>query len=491
VQGRILAKRWRLLSELGKGGMGSVWRAEHVELSTPAAVKLIDPMIADSDEALSRFKREAQAAATLRSPHVVQILDYGVDQGTPYIAMELLEGETLAARLRRVGRLPPEATANILTYVARAVGKAHDIGVIHRDLKPDNIFLVPYEDEELAKVLDFGIAKRKGTGSLGGPETRTGSLLGTPFYMSPEQASGRKEVDHRTDIWAMAVIAFECLTGRRPFVDEMLGGLVLAICTEAPPVPSSVAPVPAGFDQWFARGTAKDAGQRFQSVKEQTSELCVVCGLGHRRDSMPSAPPARALAGGTARLEGGPGYRTGSAAVTPPKSLQAGASGGSGLGSTSTQAPPSSVSVSSFVSRSRIGLLLVVAGVVVLVAGAIAAFTVRSSPGDTSSAASAPAMDPPAYPAWSVVEQSDDVVVTPVASASSSKEQEVLVQPKETEVARAASSAPAPKRIATPAVPHRAPPAAVKDVGAATPARSAPVAPRRDPRERLNTDLGL
>jgi serine/threonine protein kinase len=277
----LVVGRYLLRRQLGQGGMGSVWEAEHTALRAAVAVKLIDPAIAGSPDALSRFMREAQASASLRSPHVVQILDYGVDQGRPYIAMELLDGESLAQRLARVSRLSPRETALILTHVARAISKAHEAGIVHRDLKPDNIFIVQNDDEEVAKVLDFGVAKAigMGLGSSAGSGTRTGALLGTPYYMSPEQAEGTKAVDHRTDIWAMAVIAFECLTGRRPFESEALGGLLLSICTRPLPIPSQYGPVPPGFDAWFAVGAARSLSERFHSAKQAASELRTVCGI--------------------------------------------------------------------------------------------------------------------------------------------------------------------------------------------------------------------
>ncbi|MFS8070724.1 MAG: serine/threonine-protein kinase, partial [Byssovorax sp.] len=195
--GRVIAGRYRLVSQLGQGGMGSVWRADHMSLSSPVAIKLIDPEIARRPEMLERFQREAQSSAALRSPHVVQIFDYGVDEGVPYIAMELLEGESLAGRIARLGRLPYADTVRVVSHVGRALAKAHEAGVIHRDLKPDNVFLVKNDDKEIAKVLDFGIAKilGNGPGSAKGNATRTGSILGTPSYMSPEQAQGTKTID--------------------------------------------------------------------------------------------------------------------------------------------------------------------------------------------------------------------------------------------------------------------------------------------------------
>lgn len=280
LEGRILAGRYRLLSQLGRGGMGSVWRAEHMDLGTPAAVKLIDDTFAQSPEAMTRFRREAQAAASLRSANVVQILDYGVDGETPYIAMELLEGESLADRIERFGQIDPESCVSLLMQVSKALSRAHEQGIVHRDLKPDNIFLSRDGDDVVAKVLDFGIAKRTGALQTSSDmSTRTGSLMGTPYYMSPEQASGRRQVDHRTDIWAFAVIAYEALTGRRPFDDSNLGGLLLSICTESPQPASRFAALPPAFDAWFARCTAKDPAGRFDSIREATAELCRVFGM--------------------------------------------------------------------------------------------------------------------------------------------------------------------------------------------------------------------
>jgi eukaryotic-like serine/threonine-protein kinase len=275
---QILSGKYRLERELGRGGMGSVWLAQHLTLRSPVAIKLIDAEIVTNPEALSRFLREAQAAASLRSPHVVQILDHGVDEGVPFIVMELLDGESLAARLERQRRLSPPETAHLLTQVGRAMTKAHEAGIVHRDLKPDNIFIVKNDEEEIAKVLDFGIAKSHthGVGAVSSA-TRTGSVLGTPYYMSPEQAEGAKSVDHRTDIWAMGVIAWECLLGARPFEAETLGGLLLAICARDLPTPSRSGAVPAGFDAWFARACSRDVSQRFATAKEAALELRNVC----------------------------------------------------------------------------------------------------------------------------------------------------------------------------------------------------------------------
>ncbi len=271
--GTILAGKYRLEGVIGVGGMGTVYQAEHLALKAPVAIKVIDREVEEGDVALSRFMREAQSAASLRSPHVVQILDYGMEGRRPFMVMEMLEGEPLNARIKRLGTLSPGETFRVISHVAKAVAKAHEAGIVHRDLKPDNIFLVHNEGDEVAKVLDFGVAKVSATALDGDGHTRTGSLLGTPYYMSPEQAQGNRDIDARSDLWALGVIAFECLTGTRPFSSDGLGDLVLQICIRDIPVPSSINPVPPEFDSWFLKACARDLAERFQSAKELAEEL--------------------------------------------------------------------------------------------------------------------------------------------------------------------------------------------------------------------------
>ena len=175
----VVAERFRLVRLLGRGGMGSVWLAQHLGLDIPCAVKFIEGEYAAMPEAQARFEREAKAAAALRSPHVVQILDHGIWQGTPYMAMELLDGEDLGKRLQRLGRMTPHELMHVIGQVSRALTKAHAAGIVHRDLKPDNIFIVKDDDREIAKVLDFGIAKQSGQ-ALEGGATKTCLLYTSP-----------------------------------------------------------------------------------------------------------------------------------------------------------------------------------------------------------------------------------------------------------------------------------------------------------------------
>jgi eukaryotic-like serine/threonine-protein kinase len=248
-------------------------------------VKFIDAEHAESAEARRRFENEARAAATLRSKHVVEVYDHGLmEDGRPFIVMEFLDGEPLDKRLDRVGRLPPRDTARLVAMICRALAKAHAAGIVHRDLKPDNVFLV-WDDEDgsdVAKVVDFGIAKF--TDSQGPTSaTRTGSVLGTPYYMSPEQARGLRTVDHRSDLWSVGVIAYRCITGHLPFEGEAVGDILVKLCTAPLPVPSALVPdAPPGFDAWFTRALSRETEGRFQSAPELATSLALVCGLSVR-----------------------------------------------------------------------------------------------------------------------------------------------------------------------------------------------------------------
>ncbi|HKO91871.1 MAG TPA: serine/threonine-protein kinase, partial [Polyangiaceae bacterium] len=209
--GQIVGERYRLEELLERGAMGSVWRAEQVRLRAPAAVKFLDPSLIGDPEMRERFIQEARSAAAVRSVHVVQIMDFGSEGDLPYIAMEFLAGENLDTRLSTRGTLTPAELNKIFAEVARGLSQAHKLGVVHRDVKPGNIFLAREGEHEVTKLIDFGIAKVKAdalkfTQIVG---TQLGTLLGTPQYMSPEQVRGSSNVDHRTDLWALAIIACE------------------------------------------------------------------------------------------------------------------------------------------------------------------------------------------------------------------------------------------------------------------------------------------
>jgi serine/threonine-protein kinase len=264
--------------------MGSVWVADHVGLQIPCALKFIHEDAEVTDEHRSRFKQEAHAAARLKSRYVVQMLDHGVWKNAPYIAMELLEGELLSTRLEREKKLSPAATLSIMRGVARALASATELGIVHRDLKPENIFLVAEAGEEYPKVLDFGVAKLTQPHLGGSHRTKTGALIGTPWYMSPEQIDGTLPVDQRSDLWALSVIAYQCVTGELPFESTALGNLMLKIVNGPRPVPTEIAPdLPPGFDAWWARSSEREAELRFQTAEAWFEAL--------ERALDPNAPP--------------------------------------------------------------------------------------------------------------------------------------------------------------------------------------------------------
>jgi serine/threonine-protein kinase len=277
--GAVVGGRYRLVAPLGAGAMGEVWRADQLAIAAPVAIKLIDlATTRDAANVRARFLEEARAAAQLKSAHVVRILDHGVDGRVAFIAMELLEGETLGDRLARVRRLEPREIALVVSEVALALGQAHEAGIVHRDLKPQNVFLARVDGREVAKILDFGIAKRAAAADVH-LQTHAGVVVGTPAYMSPEQTLGHP-VDWRSDLWQLGAITYECLVGRCPFAASTLGGLFMAICSGPVPVPSAVADVPPGFDAWFARALARPPAERFQSARELAAALGAVLAPG-------------------------------------------------------------------------------------------------------------------------------------------------------------------------------------------------------------------
>lgn len=273
VPGAQITKAVALLEPLSSGGMGSVWLADHLGLKTRVVVKFMLLGLDANDSARSRFSREAAAAAQVKSPHVVQMLDHGVsDDGVPFIVMEHLEGHDLGDEIEQHGALDPAKVIAIVIQVAKALSKVHAAGLLHRDIKPDNIFLCAGEEDVFVKLLDFGVAKSSslehGDLSLDG-ETKTGQIVGTPYYMSPEQVTAQKNIDHRSDLWALGVVAYEALTGQRPYDGPSFGALAVKIATGSPPKPSEVNPaLPSTVDLWFEKACARDPAERFSSAKE-------------------------------------------------------------------------------------------------------------------------------------------------------------------------------------------------------------------------------
>ena len=290
---------YRLLQEIGKGGMGTVWLAEHVMLGRRAAIKLLHPMYTARQDIVTRFFNEARAATAIADPGIVQIFDFGhhVD-GTAFIAMEMLEGEPLDRRLVRLGRLAPGDALRIMRQVASSLGVAHARGIVHRDLKPENVIVV-HDPEvvggERAKILDFGIAKLTGDPST---QTTTSAVMGTPLYMSPEQCRGAGQVDQRSDVYSLGCMLFSLVTGGPPFQAEGSGDVLAMHLRELPPAPSSRLPgLPPAFDRLVLRCLAKEPHQRFASG----TELAVAIGEVSAPASGPAWPRTASTSSGVAR----------------------------------------------------------------------------------------------------------------------------------------------------------------------------------------------
>ncbi|MBX3215370.1 MAG: serine/threonine protein kinase [Labilithrix sp.] len=278
--GMMVTPSVKLVRPLGEGGMGAVWVADHLALRTQVVVKFIAAGLKDSKEATERFSREAAAAAQVKSPHVVQTFDHGFTaDGVPYIVMELLEGRDLGAFLDAEKRCSPQLVVEIIAQLARALDRAHERGIVHRDIKPGNLFLCDGGSGDVfVKLLDFGIAKGVDV-PLIDSGTKTGAMIGSPFYMSPEQILGSKTLDHRSDLWSVGVVAYEALTGDKPFDAETMGGLAIKIHSEPLPSPSARVPgLSPAVDAWFQRACARAVTDRFGTAKEMAEALAAALG---------------------------------------------------------------------------------------------------------------------------------------------------------------------------------------------------------------------
>jgi serine/threonine-protein kinase len=261
--------------------MGKVWVGYHHRLKTRVAVKFVHEKITGDNpgEAIKRFEHEASTASQIKSPHVVQIFDSGVTaEGEPYIVMELLEGQSLGERIRTSGPLSWNEAATVIAQVARALTKAHEIGIVHRDIKPDNIFLCRSDEGLHCKILDFGIAKQTRLPAMGGLTT-DGKIVGTPEFMSPELVLEDRMVDYRADLWALGVVMYSAITSQLPFTGKTLGQLCLNLVNKRPVAPSQIrADLPPGADSWFAKALHRQSEQRYASAREMAVTFAAVLG---------------------------------------------------------------------------------------------------------------------------------------------------------------------------------------------------------------------
>ena len=274
--GQILDGRYKIESALGEGGMGLVYKAVHTALQKPLAIKVLKPEVSKNEEIVARFKQEAQSASAIGNQHIIDISDFGVaPDGSTYFVMEFLTGKSLTEALEEIEgqRLPTERSVHIAKQLSKALGAAHERGIVHRDMKPDNVQLIERGgDSDFVKVLDFGIAKVGGSTSK---LTQAGQVFGTPHYMSPEQCAGTA-VDHTTDIYAVGVILYEMATGQVPFDADNLMGILTKHLYENPVPPHELPPpvdVPPAFEAIILKCLAKKPDHRYQSMAELLADL--------------------------------------------------------------------------------------------------------------------------------------------------------------------------------------------------------------------------
>lgn len=274
--GRRVGK-YEIVRVIARGGMGTVYEAINTHIGKRVAMKFVDAELARNKDSVARFQREAEAASAVESGHIVTIFDSGsTDDGLPFLVMELCRGEDLGHRLRKVGRLELDAALDITAQILRGLCRAHEAGIVHRDLKPDNIFLTEQDDgSTFVKILDFGISKmRRGAGAIDKTITKQGTVLGTPYYMSPEQAQALPDVDERTDLWSTGAILFEALTGKPPHDGHSYEQVIVHICTKDvldarvhnPGIPDKLA-------EFLKKALCRDRERRFQNAREMLDAL--------------------------------------------------------------------------------------------------------------------------------------------------------------------------------------------------------------------------
>ena len=491
VEGQILDGKYRIERVIGRGGMGVVVSARHLVLDEQVAIKFLSEQGWMNGEVVARFEREARAAVKIKSEHVVRVIDVGrLASGAPFMVMEFLEGEDLSNRLTQFGKLPVQQAADFVLHACVALAGAHAAGIVHRDIKPGNLFCTPGGDGQLiVKVLDFGISKLMEAAQRDGglSVTKTSAVLGSPLYMSPEQIRNSKDVDARTDVWSLGVVLFELITGQVPFPGESFGEVAIKIATQAvPPLVEFRPDVPVGLDAVIARCLEKERQNRYANIGEFALGLARYASNDGRPSIERVSRIVLSSSGRALELRDSAALSASARSAPQPPSL---------VGSSGPQSNALPETVSAWDGggerRSNRRAVVGTTAVVVLALAIIgaAAFRHDLTPGTDSSAGSV--ATPPAptatAPALATATSSAAPVVSPAPSASAPS---VAPAPAETatttDEAEVAPGSPAPKRALSGRRPSRTPtPAPISTPAHATTSLPTPAptppAPRPEP----------